>query len=480
MQRVGKCVEVRGGSPSRGGEVAECGHSRRSRAQGELPISDARLYTLNPMHSVLCSLIVAGTLSVCLGGTKATVASANPLLYPSRTEVRHVMLSRDELSAPKLALATFGPGPLYWERFGHNAIVVDDPAAGERIAYNYGVFDFQEKHFLLNFALGHMKYSLDAETLDEDLATYVVEGRSVTVQMLNLTPAQARQLAAFLAWNAQPQNADYRYDYFLNNCSTKVRDALNRALGGALERQLARRPAPHTYRFDAVRLISPEFWLALGMDTGLGPNADGTLNLWQESFVPMVLSRALNAVTVRDANGDALPLVSEEQVVLPGRLPPAPAAPLDLRLPFLAAGIALTALLLWLAYAQGPLYRASFAFLAIAWWLICGLIGLMLAGLWGLSDHWAAWRNENLLLLNPLCLLLPLAWWRSPRSARCLATLIAAAALSSLIVRTLPGWYQSNLAYIALAVPVHLALATLTWCQPSLAGGSECRDARLA
>src|SRR5262249_55565552 len=115
-----------------------------------------------------------------------------------------------------------------------------------------------------NFALGHMHYSLVGEPLEVDVAMYAGEGRSVTVQMLNLSPAQARDLAAFLAWNAEPQNADYPYDYFVNNCSTKVRDALNRALGGAIERQLARRPVPQTYRFDAVRLISPDFWFALG------------------------------------------------------------------------------------------------------------------------------------------------------------------------------------------------------------------------
>jgi hypothetical protein len=66
---------------------------------------------------------------------------------------------------------------------------------------------------------------------------------------------------------------------------------LDRVLGGALERQLAHRPAPHTFRFDAVRLVSPDFWLALGMDAAMGPKGDRPLSLWQESFVPMVLRK---------------------------------------------------------------------------------------------------------------------------------------------------------------------------------------------
>jgi hypothetical protein len=285
----------------------------------------------------------------------------------------------------------------------------------------------------------------------------------VTVQMLNLTPAQARQLAAFLTWNVQPQNAVYRYDYFINNCSTKVRDALNRALDGALERQLARQAAPHTYRFDAVRLISPDFWLALGGDLVLGPKADSKLSVWQESFVPMVLSRALATVAVRDANGQTLPLVSDEQVVAPGTLPSAPAAPRDFRLAFLGVGMGLAALLLWLGQGESHLYRASFALLAVAWWLICGFAGLLLAGLWGLTDHWAIWDNENLMLLNPVCLVLPVVWWRMPRIACYVAILIAASALISPLIRALPGLYQGNLAFIALTLPVHLIVAVLAW-----------------
>lgn len=383
-------------------------------------------------------------------------------------------------SVPQVALATFGPGLVYWERFGHDAIIVNDPAVGEPIVYNYGVFDFEQKDFFLNFARGHMQYRLIAEPLDEDLAAYAAEGRSVTVQILDLTPAQARWLAAFLAWNAQPENARYQYDYFINNCTTKVRDALNEALGGAIGRQLSRRWTRHTYRFEVVRLISPDFWLALGMDAALGPKADRPLNLWQDSFIPMVLSRALRHVAVRDTHGGTVPLVSAQQVVLRARLRPPPVTPPALRLPFLTVGLALAALLFWLGRGKSRFSRMSFALLAGAWWLVCGLGGLVLAGLWGLTDHWAAWGNENLLLLDPVCLVLPAVWWSAPRAARGLATFIATAALISSIIRALPGLYQRNLLFIALAVPVHLLLALLTWRQHVVTAATVQPDASLA
>ena len=427
---------------------------------------------LNSMRSVFRFLLAAMTVAIFAGNVAASPPSMSVNPPEDHKAAINVTGPQDDINVPMIALITFGPGESYWERFGHNAIVVDETASGKRTAYNYGVFDFQESHFLLNFVLGHMHYSLYAEPLNEDIETYVAEGRSITIQLLNLTPPQAHQLSAFLAWNVQPQYAVYQYDYFLNNCSTKLRDALNAALGGELERQLASRPTLHTFRFDGIRLISPDFWFALGIDTGLGPSADVPLNSWQESFVPMALSAALDSVVVHDANGAALPLVSQRQVVFAGSLPPPPASPSDLRLPFLTVGTGLAVLLLFLARSTARFYRMTFALVVVSWWMVCGLTGLVLAGLWAFSAHWAAWRNGNLLLLDPLCLALPLLWWRVPRIAKYLAALIAAFAVTAIIVRTLPGLYQGNLAFVALALPLHLVLAALAW-RPTAPAASQ-------
>jgi uncharacterized protein DUF4105 len=400
-------------------------------------------YGGHPMRFVLRLLWIIGTLAFHAGRIEAAAAG--------------------EAIAPKVALVTFAPGENYWERFGHNAILVEDAGTGERLGYNYGVFDFEESHFLWNFARGYMHYSLYAGPADEAIAMYVADGRSVTVQMLNLTPAQARRIAAYLAWNAQPKNAVYRYDYFLNNCSTRLRDVLNDALGGELNRQLAGRLTPRTYRFDGGRLILPEFWFALAVDMGLGPKADRPLNVWQESFVPMALSDALDSVVTRDVDGNAVPLVSQKEIVFAGSMPPAGSAPRDLRLPFLVIGLGMAGSLFCLARSRARLHRAIFGSLVVAWWMISGICGLLLFGLWAFSDHWAAWQNENLLLFSPLCLAMPMVWWRAPSTGRYLITIIAALALVGLCLRTLPGFYQSNLAFVALTLPVHLALALSAW-----------------
>ena len=199
----------------------------------------------------------------------------------------------------RIGVATMLPGEIFWERFGHNAIVVDDPGRGEPISYNFGFFDLDEPGFIGRFVRGQMQYQLVALPFARDLAYYRDTGRGVGIQWLDLEPAQALRLAAALAENAKPQNARYDYDYFTDNCSTRVRDALDMALGGRLRPQLAAHARDNTYRSEAVRLASPAGWMWLGFDLGLGPFADRPLSLWQEAFVPMRLADSLRRPRAR-------------------------------------------------------------------------------------------------------------------------------------------------------------------------------------
>lgn len=366
----------------------------------------------------------------------------------------------------QISVLTFGPGEIYWERFGHNAILVRDSADGSAIAYNYGMFDFHQKNFFLNFARGYMLYRIAADPLERDLDIYRYEGRWVQEQKLNLTPPQRAALRDFLQWNARPENRNYRYDYFLSNCSTKVRDALDQVLGGSLRRQLEAKTTPYSYRFDAVRLVSPDFWAGIGMDVALGPTADVPQSGLQESFVPMVLMQQLREAKIAGADGQQQPLVLEDTRILEAQIPDDPKQPPDWRLSFLLCGLGFAALLLVLGHFRGALAaRLGFAVLAGGYALLCGVCGLILLALWFLTQHWAGWHNQNLLLLDPLCLLLLPAWvgaararWRPRPWTLRLAWIVAGLAAFSLLLRLIPGCYQANLPWILLLLPPHLAL----------------------
>lgn len=358
-------------------------------------------------------------------------------------------------STMRVGVMTMLPGEIFWERFGHNAIVVDDPARGEPVSYNFGFFDLDEPGFVGRFVHGDMRYRLVALPLRQDLAYYEQVGRGVSIQWLDLTPEQAAGLAADLAANARPENARYRYDYFTDNCSTRVRDALDRALGGALQRELAGRSQGNTYRSEAVRLASPATWLWLGFDVGLGPHADVPLSRWQEAFVPMRL-----AASLREAVGsDGRPLVGSEEQLLPHRLAPEPAEAPRAWWPWLLAGVLLAAG----ALACGRYRPRLLAALALPLWTVLGAVGLLLVFLWVGTEHRFAWANANLLLFDPLCLALLPGGWRiafgraaGPRFRHALG-IVAIAALATLALQLLPQ-AQAQAPWIALLLPMHLAL----------------------
>jgi hypothetical protein len=362
----------------------------------------------------------------------------------------------------EVSLVTYGPGAIYWERFGHDAIELRDRVSGEAVNFNYGVFDFEQKNFLLNFARGHMRYRIDAEAAGPEIGWYIGTGRWVQRQRLALTAPQAAALRDFLLWNLRPQNAQYDYDYFADNCTTRVRDALDRALGGTLHAQL-QAPSPITYRQQTDRLMAAQPWLMLALDLGLGPYADQPLSRWQAGFIPMTLMQQLRDARVADGHGGIRPLVIDDTRVADARLTPPPAAPPDLRWPLLIAGLALAVVLAWSGQSRGAqrTARAVFGIFGTLWLVFAGLAGVLLAVLWAFTAHRAAWANENLLLFNPLALaLLPSVWRaRASRFARGLVVLLLAAAMFALLAKLLPGFTQHNLPWILFALPPWLAMA---------------------
>jgi hypothetical protein len=364
-------------------------------------------------------------------------------------------------------LLTFAPGQVYWERFGHNALLVHDRRDGVSTVYNYGMFDFEEANFFLNFARGRMHYHLSALGLADTLWYYDTEGRGILAQRLNLAPGQRDALDKFLKWNALPEHATYDYDYFMSNCSTRLRDALDRVLGGALKRQLEAVPTDATFRSEAVRLIWPDHALALGMDLGLGPLADRPINLWERSYVPDALMDALRHVRIVVADGHEGPLVVGERRVLTNYVADPPSRLPDLRAPFFAIGAGLALLLLLSARGRGGFARIAFATLATTTSFALGLGGLVLLAIWLLTEHWAGYRNPNLLQFSPLCLLLLPGWigarradWQQSTRHRRLSIAIAIGGVIGLGLSFFgPGAASRHWIWLALPVLIALALA---------------------
>jgi hypothetical protein len=360
-------------------------------------------------------------------------------------------------------------GSQVWELFGHNAILIQDATTGTNMAYNWGVFSFRQPHFILRFLKGEMLYAMDGYSLEQTIAQYRYLNRTLSAQVLNLTPAQRRYIKAFIEWNSLPQNINYRYDYFRDNCSTRVRDIIDRALGGQLHAAASTKMTGTTYRWHATRLMQGDKPLVTGVDIGLGEPADREISAWQEMFLPVKLRDFVRTLEVSDGHGGMQPLVKSERVLFQATRDPAPAQPPRLWPGLLALGLAVGALVLWTGSRANaaPSRSARFApaIIVAVWSVAAGALGLILTVLWTATDHVFAHRNENVLLFNPLwfvaAVLIPITYVRGGaiRAARAIAVSIAALATVAVVLHVTTLSSQKNWAEIGLGLPPALAAA---------------------
>ena len=358
-----------------------------------------------------------------------------------------------------VTLLTYDTGARVWERFGHNALWIHNAQTGADDHYDYGRFSFERPHFVLRFLQGKLWYSMGYESnVSGMIAAYSRQGRKIWAQELELTPAQRLALREFLEWNWKPENREYFYDYYRDNCSTRIRDAIDRVIGGAIRRYGAQ-PSAMTWRDETRRLNENNAPLYTGLLLALGQPVDVTMSRWDQMFLPGRLREHLDSITVPGPGGTARPLVKTERALNAGGRWPVPDRPSSWVLRYAIVGVLVGALLAGLGRTRG------FMPLATLWALLVGLAGSLLSYLWFLSYHVAASRNENLLLFNVLALalavLLPSAvrgkrWAIAP--ARRLALLIAGLGALALLLKPLPGFSQHNLEVIALALPIHLGL----------------------
>jgi hypothetical protein len=346
-------------------------------------------------------------------------------------------------------LVTFGPVQIYWERFGHNAIWLREPAVGLDHTFNFGYFDFEQENFLLRFLRGQMLYFSVAQVAAREFDFYQKYNRSIRLQKINLSGRQYERLRDYLLNEIKPENRYYRYDYFLNNCSTRIRDAIDLALDGGLSSRTRKVPASLNFRDQTRRLTQERFWYYLGLELVLGYPTDRPVSRWDEMFIPMVLAdeiAALSNLAVKPEDA----MIVRDTVLYSSTAPQPGARPSSTWPRYLLPGL----LIVGLAWLSGkfmpPVWLAG---LCGAWVLICFTNGLVLAGLWLFTDHEVARLNANLLFFNPLVIVAFI-----PALHRMGAAVFAGGVVVAAALLLLPK-HQYNLDVLVLLAPVNLAAA---------------------
>jgi hypothetical protein len=370
-------------------------------------------------------------------------------------------------------LMTMGPGDEVWEKFGHNAIWIHDALHQTDIAYNWGLFDFNAADFFPRFLKGDMLYSMGGFDLGATIEVYREANRPVWAQELNLTPAQRLSIARFIEWNNRPENRFYHYDYFRDNCSTRVRDVLDRALGGLIK-QRTQQPSGTTYRWHTQRLTQGDPWVYVGTLIGLGHPVDHPISRWDETFLPVRLRNDIRGIQVRDETGASVPLVKREMTLFASTRAPEPAEPTSHIPVYFVAGMLVAFVVVLLRHlADGGNNGARIGLLLVAggWNLIVGILGTALGALWLFTNHVYSYYNENLLQSNSLSLILAVMIFASLRkrerrgggivgpATERLALFVAVLALLGFVLQILPMFYQVNGEIVAMMMPAHLGIA---------------------
>ncbi len=410
--------------------------------------------------------VAAGALCMTLLPLKTASArqAADNMPQTPRPPAPGASASLDSARAVKGAtlqavIYTYGPGPEVFERFGHIALALVDTQTGQDIAFNWGMFDFNQPNFLARFLTGDTKYWMEGYRTADFNALYQGQDRTIRKQVLNLTPVQRGALYDLVAWNANEANKYYRYDYYNDNCSTRVRDALDWALGGALRPALDRVDGHHTWRDETARITADNLPVYIGIELALGRNADKHLTRWQLAFLPDYLADDLARTPVGGAS-----LVSQDTVLYRSQtLSVADQAP-NRTMPALVLGLLLGVLVFVLARVA----QTGLTALGMIWYGVGGVLGtaLLLAGT--VTKHIPYMgSNLNLTLVSPLLLFAAVCWlWRTRadsrgRAGRALPVITAGIAVVGLVVMHIPGVAQGSMMLFMTMVPVHVALAVV-------------------
>lgn len=309
----------------------------------------------------------------------------------------------------EISVLTLGPwqGEVF-TAFGHSAFRVYDPVRRIDAAYNYGVFDFDQPNFYLNFARGNNMYMLGVMSYPHFEYAYMSDNRYIHEQILNLRPDQKQRLFDFLQWNARPENREYLYDYFYDNCATKIPEVMLKVFGDSIVFDGSYIKTRYSFRDLTDIYLEQQPWGDLGIDIGLGLPTDKIATPYEYMFLPdYVESGFANATILGD--GEREPLVKKTNIIYESH-PEEDAAGLLTPVVVFTMYLLVTIVI---SYRDLKRNRISMYFDGVIF-AIVGFLGLCLLLLWTATSHHAAARNFNLLWALPTHLVAVIAFARQP------------------------------------------------------------------
>jgi hypothetical protein len=306
------------------------------------------------------------------------------------------VLSQINAQSHSISLLTADPGNELYSAFGHSAIRVLDLDSGQDLVFNYGTFDFDTPNFYGKFVSGQLDYMLSVSTFSAFVSEYDRQRRGIREQVLDLNPQQMEYMLEFLQVNYQPERRGYRYEFFYDNCATRIRDAVDLVLGDQLLwRDEVKANEEKTFRnlIDEYVLRMP--WADLGIDLALGAVIDADASPQEEQFLPDYMFDSFARAEI-EGDGPTRPLVKETSTIMEF---PKEAQTMDAFNPYwlfwlVAVGFTVITFI-------GFKKKKLFIGFDLAFFGLLGLIGIVVLLLWFATEHTATKWNWNLLWAFP-------------------------------------------------------------------------------
>lgn len=295
-------------------------------------------------------------------------------------------------------LITCGPGTETYSVYGHSALRIVIPSENSDTIYNWGIFDFDTPNFAWKFAKGRLDYMIGAEKTLSFMESYVYEHRYVVSQKINIDSKETGKLVELINENMKPENRKYRYDFFYDDCSSRIRDLLEKSIGGNLIYPPAETKDLPTFREMVGKYQAPYPWLKFGVDLIMGSTADKKAQFRDRMFLPIDMKDGLSKAVVQ-RSGKRVPLLQNPVVLVDF---PAPSAkPYYFMAPHFVFTMVIIIILILAALTKS---RKIIRIIDIVIYSVFSILSILMIFFNFFTDHGQMKWNLNILWLNPFIL----------------------------------------------------------------------------
>ena len=322
------------------------------------------------------------------------------IFLPAKMIAQEIILS----DSAEVSILTMGPGDVLNDSFGHSAFRVKDTNQHIDVVYNYGVYDFNTPNFYLKFAQGKLLYTLGRNNFSPFYNYYAKQNRWIKEQVLNLNSTEKQDIFNYLQNNFKPENRSYKYDFFFDNCATKIRDVLVVVLKNKISYQDSVDNYSYTFRELIQKNVDWNTWGSFGMDIAIGAVVDQKATFWEYQFLPEYVFKEADKAKLNRGHEEISLVKTTINLFIN--------TPKENKSNFFTSPLFIMGLLAFIIL--GITYKdfknkTRSRWLDVSVYSITGIIGVLLLLLWFATDHSTTHNNYNLLWAVPLSLLFVLA-----------------------------------------------------------------------